>query len=77
AEGGRRELVGGSLGSTTARFKGGTAFTLAPEDRTSGWIGKIRAVGGGNGFQIGGEAGAEEQQGRAAISIRASLVVGL
>ncbi len=77
AEGGRRELVGGSLGSTTARFKGGTAFTLVPEDRTSGWIGKIRAVGGGNGFQIGGEAGAEEQQGRAALSIRASLVVGL
>nr|WP_047165902.1 autotransporter outer membrane beta-barrel domain-containing protein [Sphingomonas sp. Y57] len=77
AEGGRRELVGGSLGSTTARFNGGNAFTLEPEKRTSGWIGKLRAVGGGNGFQIGGEAGAEEQQGRAAISLRASLVVGL
>jgi uncharacterized protein with beta-barrel porin domain len=77
AEGGRRELVGGSLGSTTARFAGGTAFTLEPEKRTSGWVGKLRAVGGGNGFQIGGEAGAEEQQGRAALSLRASLVVGL
>lgn len=77
AEGGRRELVGGSLGSTTARFTGGTAFTLDPEKRTSGWVGKLRAVGGGNGFQIGGEAGAEEQQGRAALSLRASLVVGL
>lgn len=77
AEGGRRELVGGSLGSTTARFAGGAAFTLEPEKRTSGWLGKLRAVGGGNGFQIGGEAGAEEQQGRAALSLRASLVVGL
>jgi len=77
AEGGRRQLVGGSLGSTTARFNGGTAFTLEPEQRTNGWVGKLRAVGGGNGFQIGGEAGAEEQQGRAALSLRASLVVGL
>lgn len=77
AEGGRRQLVGGSLGSTTARFAGGTAFTLEPEQRTSGWVGKLRAVGGGNGFQIGGEAGAEQQQGRAALSLRASLVVGL
>jgi len=77
AEGGRRELIGGSLGSTTARFAGGASFTLDPEQRTSGWIGKLRAVGGGNGFQIGGEAGAEEQQGRAALSLRASLVVGL
>ncbi|ATE66477.1 autotransporter outer membrane beta-barrel domain-containing protein [Rhizorhabdus dicambivorans] len=77
AEAGRRELVGGSLGSTTARFAGGTAFTLDPEQRTSGWVGKLRAVGGGAGFQIGGEAGAEQQQGRAALSLRASLVVGL
>lgn len=77
AEAGRRERVGGSLGATTARFNGGTAFTLDPEQRTSGWLGKLRAVGGGNGFQIGGEAGAEQQQGRAALSLRASLVVGL
>lgn len=77
AEGGRRQLVGGSLGSTTAHFAGGANFALEPEQRTSGWIGKLRAVGGGNGFQIGGEAGAEQQQGRAALSLRASLVVGL
>lgn len=76
-EGGRRQLVGGSLGSTTAHFAGGADFTLDPEQRTSGWVGKLRATGGGNGFRIGGEAGAEEQQGRAALSLRASLVVGL
>lgn len=76
AEAGRRQLIGGSLGSTTARFAGGESFTLVPEDRTSGWIGKLRAVGGGNGFKIGGEAAAEEQQGRAAISLRASVMIG-
>ena len=76
-EGGRRQLVGGSLGSTTAHFTGGADFTLDPEQRTSGWVGKLRATGGGNGFRIGAQAGAEEQQGRAALSLRASLLVGL
>ncbi|MFW2829737.1 autotransporter outer membrane beta-barrel domain-containing protein [Sphingomonas sp. ID0503] len=74
-EGGRRQLVGGSLGKTTARFAGGQDFTLTPEDRTNGWVGKIRATGGGNGLKISGEAGAEEQQGQAAISLRATLMV--
>ncbi|WCT71856.1 autotransporter outer membrane beta-barrel domain-containing protein [Sphingomonas naphthae] len=77
AEGGRRQLVGGSLGATTARFGGGQSFTLTPEDRTNGWVGKLRATGGGNGFRIGGEASAEQQQGRAAIALRASLAIGL
>ncbi len=76
AEAGRRELVGGSLGSTTAHFTGGSNFTLLPEERTSGWVGKLRAVGGGNGFRIGGEASAEQQQGRAALALRANLMVG-
>ncbi|KKC26568.1 autotransporter outer membrane beta-barrel domain-containing protein [Sphingomonas sp. SRS2] len=76
-EGGRRQLVGGSLGSTTAHFTGGADFTLDPEQRTNGWVGKLRVAGGGNGFRIGAEAGAEEQQGRAALSLRASLMVGL
>jgi uncharacterized protein with beta-barrel porin domain len=76
-EGGRRELVGGSLGSTTARFDGGQSFTLVPEDRTSGWVGKLRAVGGNSGFRLGGEFNAEQQQGRAALSLRATLQIGL
>jgi hypothetical protein len=76
AEGGRRQLVGGSLGSTTAHFKDGKAFTLDPEQRTSGWVGKLRAVGGAETFRIAGEAGAEQQQGRAALSLRATLMVG-
>lgn len=76
AEGGRRQIVAGSLGSTTAHFTGGQKFTLTPESRTSGWIGKLRAVGGRQGLRIGGEASAEEQQGRAAIALRASLMIG-
>ena len=76
-EGGRRQLVGGSLGATVARFDGGQSFTLMPEDRTSGWVGKLRAVGGNAGFRLGGEANVEQQQGRAALSLRATLQIGL
>jgi hypothetical protein len=76
-EGGRRQLVGGSLGATTARFDSGQSFTLTPEDRTSGWVGKLRAVGGNSGFRLGGELNAEQQQGRAALSLRATLQIGL
>jgi len=76
AEGGWRELVGGSLGSTTARFEGGEAFTLDPEQTTSGWYGRLRAVGGGSGFEIGGEIGAEDRHDRTALSLRASMRVG-
>lgn len=76
-EGGRRQLVGGALGETTARFDGGETFTLVPEGRTDGWVGKLRAVGGNSFFQLAGEFSAEEQQGRAAIALRASLVFGL
>ncbi|MBB5686594.1 autotransporter outer membrane beta-barrel domain-containing protein [Sphingobium boeckii] len=76
-EGGRRQLIGGSLGWTTARFKDGADFTLLPEDRTNGWVGKLRVVGGTPGFSLGGEFSAEEQQGRAAVAFRVSLNVGL
>lgn len=76
-EGGRRQLIGGALGATTARFAGGQDFTLTPEERESGWTGALRLVGGSAGFRLGGEFNAEEQQGRAAIAFRASLQVGL
>jgi len=76
-EGGRRQIVGGSLGSTIAKFEGGQTFTLDPEQRTDGWVGKFRVVGGIGDFQLGGEASAEEQQGRAALAFRVSLNLGL
>ncbi len=76
-EAGRREIVSGELGKTVAHFTGGQAFTLVPEARESGWIGRVRGMAGNAGFQIGGEFGAEENQGRMAMSLRASLRIGL
>ncbi|HUD92526.1 autotransporter outer membrane beta-barrel domain-containing protein [Sphingobium sp.] len=72
-EGGRRQIIGGSLGSTTAYFEGGEQFTLVPEDRTDGWTGRARLYGGTDSFRIGGEFGAEEQQNHVAISFRATV----
>ncbi|UIJ46843.1 autotransporter domain-containing protein [Sphingomonas cannabina] len=77
AEGGRRQIVGGELGVTKAHFQGGETFTLVPEDRTNGWVGKLRAMGGNNYFRLVGEASAEEQQDRFVLGIRASLQIGL
>ena len=76
-EGGRRQIISGELGTTTANFAGGQAFTLVPDKRTDGWVGRFRATGGSPGFRIGGELGAEQQQSRAAISLRATLQIGL
>lgn len=76
-EGGRRQIVGGALGATTARLAGGESFTLLPEDRADGWLGRLRLIGGGQGFSVGGEFSAEEQQGRAAVAFRVSLGLGL
>lgn len=76
-EAGRRQIVGGSLGTTTASFKDGTPFTLTPDDRTSGWVGRLRGIAGNSAFQIGGELSAEEQQSHVAFAFRASLRIGL
>ncbi len=76
-EGGRRQIVGGSLGATTASFKDGDPFTLIPAERTSGWVGRLRGIAGNSAFQVGGEISAEEQQSHVAWAFRASLKVGL
>jgi len=75
-EGGRREIVDGSLGATTARFNGGQPFTLIPDDRASGWLGRFRVLGGGQQVRLGAEIGAEEQDGHAAVAFRVSLHTG-
>jgi uncharacterized protein with beta-barrel porin domain len=75
-EGGRRQLVGGSLGSTTAHFAGGQNFTLTPEDRTSGWTGAVRLKGGTRGYTISGEFSGEQQQNRVSVALRAGLQIG-
>jgi hypothetical protein len=76
-EGGRRQILGGSIGETVARFGSGSSFTLLPEDREDGWVGRLRLLGGISEFSVGGEFGAEEQQGRAAISLRVGLQASL
>ena len=75
-EGGWRELVGGSLGETVARFDGGTSFTLNPEQRASGWYARARAVGGTRMFELGGELAAEQREGDTALSLRGTLRMG-
>ena len=76
-EGGRRQIVGGSLGRTEASFADGETFILEPEERESGWVGRIRGIGGSAGFRVTGEVGAEEREDKVGISARASLVLGL
>ncbi|HEX2624571.1 MAG TPA: autotransporter domain-containing protein, partial [Sphingomicrobium sp.] len=76
-EGGRRQIVGGSLGATVARFEGGDDFTLVPEERESGWVGRLRGIGGGADYQIAGEVGAEQREGRVALTARVGLTLGL
>ena len=76
-EGGRREILSGSLGQTVASFGDGDAFTLTPEERTSGWRGALRALGGGAGLAVSAEVNGEEQQGKASIGARVGLQFSL
>lgn len=75
-EGGRREILGGKLGDTTARFADGEDFTLVAEERDSGWVGKLRLIGGKSDFRVGGELNVEERHENAAVAFRASLTAG-
>jgi hypothetical protein len=76
AEGGWREIIGGSIGATTARFEGGTPFTLAADEVESGWYAQLRAAGGGSMFELGGEIGAEQRNGETALSMRGTVRIG-
>lgn len=76
-EGGRRQILSGSLGDTTARFEGGDPFTLTPEERTSGWHAGLRLVGGGQDLSLVGEVNGEEQQGHASIGGRIGFQLNL
>lgn len=69
-EGGRRQILSGKLGTTTARFNDGTPFTLTPEERTSGFLGSLRLIGGGSGFAITAEVNAEQQQDKVSLGGR-------
>jgi hypothetical protein len=76
-EGGRRQVLSGSIGDTVASFGSGSPFTLSAEDRTSGWRGGIRAMGGGGSLSFAVEGNAEQQQGHMSIGARAALRLGI
>lgn len=72
-EGGRRQIIGGSLGNTIAHFAGGDSFTLVADERTNGWTGRARLIGGTDTFRVGGEFSAEQQQSHVALALRATV----
>jgi hypothetical protein len=76
-EGGRRQILSGSLGKTRANFADGETFTLTPEDRTSGWLGGVRVLGGDNGLVLAGEVNAEEREDKVSIGGRFSVRLAL
>jgi hypothetical protein len=75
-EGGWRAIVGGGLGDTTAHFKDGQDFTLTGDSATSGWFARLRAIGGSNGFTLGGELSGEDRHGRVDLALRGSITIG-
>lgn len=71
-EGGWRQVVGGKLGDTTARFTGGNDFTIGSDDLQNGYVVRARAIGGNASLRIVGEASGEEIQGQVAFAGRVS-----
>jgi hypothetical protein len=74
-EGGWREIVGGGLGATTARFENGETFTLDGEEADRGWFARLRAFGGSAGFIMGGELSAEDRHDQVSFAVRGSLKI--
>ena len=75
-EGGRREVLNGSLGATTASFAGGDQFTLIPDALKGGWTGAVRLKGGNENFAVSGEIDGEREQGTTAAALRAGVQLG-
>lgn len=75
-EGGYRKIVGGSVDNTTARFTDGQPFTLEPQRRVDGWVGRGRMLGGSEGFQFGAEGSAEDQAGALNLGLRLGVQIG-
>lgn len=80
-EGGRREVLTGKLGSTTAFFNGGDsydageAFTIAGDSLKGAWVGEASVLAGGYDFTWKIAARTERSSTGADNSLRASLSV--
>ena len=72
-EGGRRNQLSGQFGNTTARFNGGSPFTLTPDDLKGGWMGEARVLTGGFDYTILFAANAQQTLGKTDLGFRASL----
>jgi hypothetical protein len=72
-EGGRREVINGTVGATTAHYSGGQDFTLLPEDRPSGYIGSVSTSVGSQIFRFVASATAETRNGYKTYLGRVSL----
>lgn len=78
ADVGRRSHLSGDLGSTTAIFGSGTAFTLAPQNVQSAWVGSVGILQGGLDYTWKISAGGEKpQNGGFGYNVRASLSIAL
>lgn len=80
-EGGRREVLSGALGKTTAYFNGGdsydagNAFTITPDSLKGAWIGEARMLAGGYDFTWQLTTRVEKTSDATDLSARASLSV--
>lgn len=80
-EAGRREVVAGTLGSTTAWFNGGDSydagdtFTISPEDIQGAWVGELSMLAGGYDFTWKISTRMERTSDSTDFSARASLSV--
>ena len=76
-EGGRRNQLAGTLGSTTAAFQGGSQFTITPDSLSSGWLGEARMLFGGMDYTWEFSTRADKLYGKADLSARLSLSLAM
>lgn len=77
-EGGRRSILGGGLGTTTASFLAtGDQFSITPDALKGGWVGEARVLMGGFDYTWQLSAGAEQTQGKTDYTGKATLSIAL
>lgn len=75
-EGGRRQVLAGTLGATSAHFVDGDKFKITPDGLDDSWTGEFRVMGGGFDHSWKVAAGAEKtQNGSPNFSARASFSI--